>query len=1119
MIKAKLQVPSEIYNSSLHTISGVKFSQREIDVISCVMQMRTGKRIASQLSIAPKTIESHIRNITQKIECSSREGIVDFIEKSDKYLEIKNYYTQLLILKVFEQLLLTLSKKIANQVPKYNLIYKKTDASNTQLAFIRKHLQLFGLKDLPIELDSESDTSSSATINVVLTVQEEDNYYLNFFNLLKKLFPGIDFSPYLLDFEKQCNRLVDPNTSARFKEKRDIEPGEAKNTRKQKWGLIGIIGSASLVLFALISYLFIPPYTDQVICSSLNVPVDTAILTRSKLLVEINNKLIAQKGIQNIALIGVGGAGKTTLARQYARTQKASVVWEFNAETTQSLRNGAESLAYALCKSDEDRKILQDIQEIKDTTSKQNGIILFIKKKLKSKPDWILIFDNVDNFQDIVSFYPSESAAWGLGKVLITSQDLHIHLNNLVKSFLVVGEISAREKEDLFDKIMFYDTSQKISNEQLNKRKEFLKNLPPYPLDVAIAAYYLRTTQISYKEYLNNLSKADTIFNSTQEHLVKEATDYSKTRYQIITASLRHLIASNKDFADLLIFISLIDSQNIPKRLLEVHKSSTIVDSFIYNLKKYSLIISEINNPTSGTLYSIHRSTQIISFEFLLNSMNLIKNNSMIEKMSASFAHYVQKKIQDEEFGQLNLYINHLEKLLTHEQLLSNYTQADMKEMLGRVYFHNFEFNRSKLILEKTLLKIKNIDNFKWEKVGNICLALGNAYKYLNKFDKSLKFYQNAILLHEQNSPNQTCDLAILFLNLGELYRIIADYKIAFKTIEKSVHIFEKTYSDKHISVARALSALGVVSLKLGNFDHAKGVFNRSNDIFCNFYPDQKEGVGLNYLYLGDICYELGDYLGAQEFYNLSQSTFFEISEGRAESFYNSWVLGHLGALNVRLGNYKAGEEYLNEALKLHNTFISDMNNNYKAWLQFYLGEVALESGDFSKAESLIRTGIRIYTGIFGEKSLRNLEGNIFLARLYIKKGLLMEAKTLLENNLKDYELHLKEDSIESARALRILGEVFILEGKIEIAEKCFKKSLVIFNMHNSGESSLVYEMLSELYEMKSRNSSQEGDIYMQNRSKSDSFQCLERALSIAKLHFPKNSFHFKRIQEKMDIL
>ncbi|WP_375332151.1 NB-ARC domain-containing protein [Candidatus Tisiphia endosymbiont of Temnostethus pusillus] len=115
--------PQEIYEKYLMTIDGIRFTPREIDIIACIMHGKNAKGTANFLStkdksLETKTIESHILNIKRKIAANSREGIISFIEKSDKYKLIHSYYSSLLIQQEFnkilqEILILTKSDKIS----------------------------------------------------------------------------------------------------------------------------------------------------------------------------------------------------------------------------------------------------------------------------------------------------------------------------------------------------------------------------------------------------------------------------------------------------------------------------------------------------------------------------------------------------------------------------------------------------------------------------------------------------------------------------------------------------------------------------------------------------------------------------------------------------------------------------------------------------------------------------------------------------------------------------------------------------------------------------------------------------------------------------------------------
>jgi DNA-binding NarL/FixJ family response regulator len=76
----------------IRKIKEILFTTREVEIISCLINGRGVKKIASLLLMSPKTVEVHIRNVMLKIDCNSREKIIDFIESSENHLAIRKCY-------------------------------------------------------------------------------------------------------------------------------------------------------------------------------------------------------------------------------------------------------------------------------------------------------------------------------------------------------------------------------------------------------------------------------------------------------------------------------------------------------------------------------------------------------------------------------------------------------------------------------------------------------------------------------------------------------------------------------------------------------------------------------------------------------------------------------------------------------------------------------------------------------------------------------------------------------------------------------------------------------------------------------------------------------------------
>ncbi|WP_395477298.1 NB-ARC domain-containing protein [Rickettsia endosymbiont of Pantilius tunicatus] len=155
--------PQEIYAKHLRVINNIRFTSREIDVIACIMHGKNIKGVANFLSnedkqVETRTIESHISNIKRKIGTNVREGIINFMEKSDKYKLIQSYYLSLLIQQEFKKNL----KEILILTKPYNISFfivlqmLGNNDLNWMIYKIRRDLQLVGITVF-IELREYSD--------------------------------------------------------------------------------------------------------------------------------------------------------------------------------------------------------------------------------------------------------------------------------------------------------------------------------------------------------------------------------------------------------------------------------------------------------------------------------------------------------------------------------------------------------------------------------------------------------------------------------------------------------------------------------------------------------------------------------------------------------------------------------------------------------------------------------------------------------------------------------------------------------------------------------------------------------------------------------------------------
>jgi hypothetical protein len=199
---------------------------------------------------------------------------------------------------------------------------------------------------------------------------------------------------------------------------------------------------------------------------------------------------------------------------------------------------------------------------------------------------------------------------------------------------------------------------------------------------------YIKETGITYDKYIELINTPDQSLALTQENILKEVSQYYKTRYGIIALSLKHIIAKNLDFQDLLLFISLINSYNIPLDLLSSYKDHDVVNDFIIELKRLSFVT---NNRVTGHkvfTFSIHRSTQSIILRYVVKSLKLDQDKEKISLVAETLVKYMHQKSLKYYPEELQIFIAHAQMLLKHQSLLSEIAKANISERLGSYYYY-----------------------------------------------------------------------------------------------------------------------------------------------------------------------------------------------------------------------------------------------------------------------------------------------------------------------------------------------------------------------------------------------------------------------------------------------
>ncbi len=1155
---AQFSLPLEFYAAYLKTINNVKFRRREIDIIAFMLNGRSGKKTASFLSLSPKTIENYTHNIMVKLECNSREGIIDFIEKSDQLGNVRKYYSLLLMQEYFESRIkeidLVLSKGKRISVTVY---YQKTEKHEFLLHEIQRHLKILGAsvciealeKEQPFSevMSKKQDTdyviyavpaiselttitpalnrhagsetspqTSRPTTNVFflflgdpvsgelpleainagcLCLFQHKSYYLFFFELLKRLLPDLDLETIIAEFNKKSSVLFD-NPGARS---HAVAPGSEKgpplinqvvlnsiNFLKQRKRAVSSFILVCLALFAGVLVkdgLFSEEKRNSSrmhrlkeeptlsIQSDLLIPADPVLLERPSLITRIHGKFQEKPdSIQTIALYGAGGAGKTTVARQYGR-QQTGIVWEANAETPGALRESFENLAYALVKTDAEKNTLMGLKDIKDMDEKEARLLFFVKEKLKSHPGWLLIFDNIEGINNIRNYFPSNPAAWGKGKVIVTTRNSNIAAHSFIHHALSVGELTPEEKLSLFTRITGNGDGHSLEKDQKNKVISLLNNIPSFPLDVSVAAHYLKTFNIPYDEYIKNISENISEFDQVQHNVLNEIGAYSKTRYKIITLSLKEIIKESKDFGDILLFMSLLDSQNIPAELIDKFKDPIIRDSFIHCLKKYSLVLS--GQSSSIPCLSMHRSTQDIALAYLSRELKFGKTSPLSQKIFDVIDNYVDQAIEEEDGSRMKLSVTHVERLLDHKGLLPDIAMGSIRSKLGCIYYFVNDHVKSQKAMDESLLILnKNAnDNSLKDKVADSFMHIGYILTETGDYPQAQKLFERSLDIYKAGSPRNELGVAWALSYLGNIYRRQGHFEKGKDLLEESIRIQEK-HPENPIRMARTLSYMGSVYRWLGDYQKADGAFKTSLKYYQQSLPPHHFRIGWMFSYLGNLHRKLGQLESAQSFFEKGLEIY---RANFPKDHVNIGLMcAYLGNNHRKLKNYEQGRLLLEEGLEIYQKQ-PKKNNERIAWIAFHLGKT--------------------YEGLKNQK----------------------RAKELFDKSLEFYKQeYQKKGDIEKSEILRRIGEIYLFNDQLEDAESVLTQALNIVEEKNHPNVCESLTTLAQLYEKQSLYALSQGNKKESQDLKSKSLSCLQKALKIISGGLPESSSRVEKIQNKI---
>ena len=1170
----------------LETFQGIKLTHREIDVIACILNGRTSKKaMAEFLSIEPRTAETHVRNVIHKLRCSSWEHVRDQVSNS---AVAANYHTHFDFLKLQKQFIGLLQKiptqrshtkesililydqhikkellDSIKQIRDYFLdagffvVFKRQQEEHLiSAAHKEKYIVLINVL-MSENLTTHQYHDYTSIINLVLTEtnanqsdnpktilsKEHNSLFHLMVSILTHMLPNSDLIQELSVFSKYTPEDL-KSFSSHLGEL--LLHDEKKQTQK-RWRLllyslcIGIVG-----LFVYQRMIYDPVYVHSV----QRLPEASIVLNRDKIVYQMSKLLKmghSKSTIPIVVLVGVGGAGKTTLTRLWSKQNSHhKIIWEINAETPESLKVSFKELATALAKTPALKEQLSIIESMQDSVDKDRRRLSFVQEHLRKASDWVLIFDNATHLTDFSLYFPQNPKIWGTkGKIIITTRNARFKTIDYIplKSIVNIDALSVEEKRLLFTRIHHKYSSIIVSPEQEKEVDAFLDKIPPFPLDISLAAKYLVNYKMSFEEYLEKLKLQNRLFEAQLDTTLKETNEYTKTRYSIITLSIEPILSEHPELLKPLLMVSLLHATHIPLDLLISYSNKDHVMQLVQRLQQSSLCVQE---SISGghEVVTLHRSIQENIHGYLKSQISANRYQQTVRSVADVLADHLNTNINTQNPGFIKLLLPHSEFVLhQNAQALSHtelsvaiggayyelgedlkaiaYLDSNIKRMrvqnqgntidfarassyLGVVAMRRGEFKQSLELLERAIPVYKTSTDI----VGYVrtLVFLGHLYTLIDRYAESETTFNLGIDLCANRALGST-NLPRALVFSGILYREMGQYAKAMSATEESIKLYKSG-----IPHMWALAYLGSIELELGNYSAATDMLSKSISFYRGNNAAKHVSLGWILPTLGSIYRKMGKYDEALGLFHEAAEIYHNTNTETNRNLGTPFPLVHMGKLETILGHHTKALQTLDTALKEHIK-IYGQHNIRTQWAEMALAHLYLDTGNFEKAKDLIEDCLSYYKSLLPQTHPKIGKAYRALGVAYMGLGDFTNAQISLEKAQTIITHHFQVTHLESAYTFKVLGDLAIHQSRYEHAEGYLNKAIKIYEQHNHPFLYMYFESYGALFLKKATyadNKEQQNAAYAQGR------KYFQKALSIARKTFPKDSEHIKRLYQRI---
>jgi tetratricopeptide (TPR) repeat protein len=688
-----------------------------------------------------------------------------------------------------------------------------------------------------------------------------------------------------------------------------------------------------------------------------------------------------------LALSGMPGCGKTQIAAEYVhryRDKYKDILW-LDATSRYSLKGAIVSLVQSLSLA------------FPDYVDDEHLFHAF-KNWLQQHKNWLLILDNLDNFELMHLCVPFQES----GHVLLTTHDQ------------ATGELAYQVpvgKMALEDNALFLLRRARIVREQQAREQpsetvytqaaRIVEEFDGLTLALDQAGAYIEETKCSLTRYLE-------LYRDHKSELLRRRGKHVRTHPDSVMKTfslLFHAVAQASSVArELLCLLAFLHPDAIPLDMLEQGVSAldgalhtltagaVALDDAIAVLRQYSFVQDHID----PTMLSIHRVVQAILTEELMPRQQ--------HRWASQVVRLVNRVFPEPAFSTwptCERYFSQARKCASHI-----------------IYYQLTHKEAAHLLL----------------RLGTYCYQ--RAY-----YQDAIEYLTTALHLYEQAKVPDQIAIAQTSNNLGLVCYRQGKYPEAEAYYQRALDILTRRYGPDHATIAQTLNNLALLYLDGGNYQQAEALYQQTLLIDEQSVGKDHPDIAATLNNLAQTYKEQGKFALAESLYQRAFSI--EIHTLEADHPLLASSLNAQAEECERQGHYVEAEELYQRALAMRTSALGPEHPDTAQSLNGLAGLYEVQQR-YQEAETLYRRALAIYQQVYGPEHPDTATLLHNLGYLCHQQEQYKEAERLYQQARAIFEKMNTPHLLDLASVLNNLGALYLLREDDQRAEPLLRRGLDI---------------------------------------------------------------------------